>query len=318
MFFQRTLKKEISCVGIGLHSGVRVKLVMRPAPAGHGIKLQRVEAGQVLATIPALSAYVVDTSMATTLGCDGVTIGTVEHLLSALTGLGVDNVLVEVHGPEVPIMDGSANPFVYLIKTAGIRRQVEPKYFLRMLGTVTVSEGDKWARLGPQPPFSESSLSIISHISFDHPLIGFQSFNFSFSAAVYDRQISRARTFGFLQEVEWLKSRNLALGGSLDNAIVLDDYAVMNEDGLRFPDEFARHKVLDCFGDITLLGLPLIGVLEAHKTGHALNHKLVEAVLSREDAWEKVTAAEWPEDQPQPLLHPSPAAPLPEGVSFSG
>ncbi|MCK5916668.1 MAG: UDP-3-O-acyl-N-acetylglucosamine deacetylase, partial [Deltaproteobacteria bacterium] len=181
MFFQRTLKKEISCVGIGLHSGAKVKLVLKPAPTGHGIKLQRVENEQVLATIPALSEYVVDTSLATTLGRDGQIIGTVEHLLSAFSGLGVDNVLVEVHGPEVPIMDGSASPFVYLIKTAGVKRQVEAKSYMRMLGNVTVADGDKWARLGPQPPSSDASLSIISHIDFDHPVIGLQSYSFSFS-----------------------------------------------------------------------------------------------------------------------------------------
>ncbi|MCK5679241.1 UDP-3-O-acyl-N-acetylglucosamine deacetylase [bacterium] len=293
MFFQRTLKKEISCVGIGLHSGAKVKLVLKPAPTGHGIILQRVEAGRVVVTIPALSEYVVDTSMATTLGRGGKTIGTVEHLLSAFSGLGVDNVLIEVHGPEVPIMDGSANPFVYLIKTAGVRRQVEAKSYMRMVGTVTVTDGDKWARLGPQPPFANASLSIISHIDFDHPVIGSQSYSFSFSDVSYDRQISRARTFGFLHEVEWLKANNLALGGSLDNAIVLDEFSVMNDDGLRFADEFARHKVLDCFGDVSLVGMPLIGVLEANKTGHGLNHMLVQAVLAKSESWEKVTTGEW-------------------------
>jgi len=293
MFFQRTLKKEISCVGIGLHSGVKVKLVLKPAAPGHGIKLQRIQAGKVLTTIPALSEYVVDTSLATSLGRDGHSIGTVEHLLSAFSGLGVDNVLVEVHGPEVPIMDGSASPFVYLIKTAGVKRQVEAKSYLRMVGTVTVTDGDKWARLGPQPPSSDASLSIISHIDFAHPVIGTQSYSFSFSDISYDRQISRARTFGFLHEVEWMKSQNLALGGSLDNAIVLDEFSVMNDDGLRFADEFARHKVLDCFGDVSLMGVPVIGVLEANKTGHALNHKLVQAVLAKSESWEKVTTGEW-------------------------
>lgn len=293
MFFQRTLKKEISCVGIGLHSGVKVKLVLKPAAPGHGIKLQRIEDGRILTTIPALSEYVVDTSLATSLGCDGHSIGTVEHLLSAFSGLGVDNVLIEVHGPEVPIMDGSASPFVYLIKTAGVKRQVEAKSYLRMVGTVTVTDGDKWARLGPQPPSSDASLSIISHIDFAHPVIGAQSYSFSFSDVSYDRQISRARTFGFLHEVEWMKSQNLALGGSLDNAIVLDEFSVMNDDGLRFADEFARHKVLDCFGDVSLMGVPVIGVLEANKTGHALNHKLVQAVLAKAESWEKVTTGEW-------------------------
>ena len=293
MFFQRTLKKEISCVGIGLHSGTKVKLVLKPAAPGHGIKLQRFDNGEIVTTIPALSKYVVDTSLATTLGCDGHVIGTVEHLLSAFSGLGVDNVLVEVHGPEVPIMDGSANPFVYLIKTAGVKRQVEAKSYIRMVGTVTVTDGDKWARLGPQPPSSDASLSIISHIDFDHPVIGSQSYSFSFSDVSYDRQISRARTFGFLHEVEWMKAHNLALGGSLDNAIVLDEFSVMNDDGLRFVDEFARHKVLDCFGDVSLMGMPVIGVLEANKTGHALNHKLVQAVLAKAEAWEKVTTGEW-------------------------
>ncbi len=296
MFFQRTLKKEISCVGIGLHSGVKVKLVLKPAAPGHGIKLQRIQSGKVLTTIPALSEYVVDTSLATSLGCDGHSIGTVEHLLSAFSGLGVDNVLVEVHGPEVPIMDGSASPFVYLIKTAGVKRQVEAKSYLRMVGTVTVTDGDKWARLGPQPPSSDASLSIISHIDFAHPVIGSQSYSFSFSDVSYDRQISRARTFGFLHEVEWMKSNNLALGGSLDNAIVLDEFSVMNDDGLRFADEFARHKVLDCFGDVSLMGVPVIGVLEANKTGHALNHKLVQAVLAKSESWEKVTTGEWLDD----------------------
>ncbi len=293
MFFQRTLKKEISCVGIGLHSGAKVKLVLKPAAPGHGIKLQRVENGKILTTIPALSDYVVDTSLATSIGCDGHSIGTVEHLLSAFSGLGVDNVLVEVHGPEVPIMDGSASPFVYLIKTAGVKRQVEAKSYLRMVGTVTVTDGDKWARLGPQPPSSDASLSIISHIDFAHPVIGTQSYSFSFSDVSYDRQISRARTFGFLHEVEWMKSQNLALGGSLDNAIVLDEFSVLNDDGLRFADEFARHKVLDCFGDVSLMGVPVIGVLEANKTGHALNHKLVQAVLAKSESWEKVTTGEW-------------------------
>ncbi len=293
MFFQRTLKKEISCIGIGLHSGVKVKLILKPAPAGHGIKLQRIDEGRVMTTIPASSDYVVDTSLATTLGRDGFIIGTVEHLLSAFSGLGVDNALVEVHGPEVPIMDGSANPFVYLIKTAGVKRLVEAKSYMRMTGTVTVTDGDKWARLGPQPPSSDASLSIISHIDFDHPMIGSQSFNFSFADISYDRQISRARTFGFLHEVEWMKANNLALGGSLDNAIVLDEYSILNDDGLRFVDEFVRHKVLDCFGDVSLLGMPLIGVLESNKTGHALNHRLVQAVLAKTEAWEKVTTGEW-------------------------
>ncbi len=296
MFFQRTLKKKISCVGIGLHSGVKVKLVLKPAKPGHGIKLQRIKNGEILTTIPALSDYVVDTSLATKLGRDGHSIGTVEHLLSAFSGLGVDNALVEVHGPEVPIMDGSASPFVYLIKTAGVKRQVEAKSYMRMVGTVTVTEGDKWARLGPQPPSSDASLSIISHIDFAHPVIGTQSYSFSFSDVSYDRQISRARTFGFLHEVEWMKSRNLALGGSLDNAIVLDEFSVMNDDGLRFADEFARHKVLDCFGDVSLMGVPVIGVLEANKTGHALNHKLVQAVLAKSESWEKVTTGEWLDD----------------------
>jgi len=296
MFFQRTLKKEISCVGIGLHSGVKVKLVLKPAASGHGIKLQRIQAGKVLTTIPALSEYVVDTSLATSLGRDGHSIGTVEHLLSAFSGLGVDNALVEVHGPEVPIMDGSASPFVYLIKTAGVKRQVEAKSYLRMVGTVTVTDGDKWARLGPQPPSSDASLSIISHIDFSHPVIGLQSYSFSFSDISYDRQISRARTFGFLHEVEYLKANNLALGGSLDNAIVLDEFSVLNDDGLRFVDEFARHKVLDCFGDVSLMGVPVIGVLEANKTGHALNHKLVQAVLAKSESWEKVTTGEWLDD----------------------
>ena len=292
MFFQRTLKKEISCVGIGLHSGAKVKLVLQPAPPDHGIVFRRCEHDRVLATIPAASDFVVDTSLATTLGHNEVVIGTVEHLLSAFYGLGIDNVLVDVYGSEVPIMDGSANPFVYLIKTAGIKRQVEAKRYLRMTGTVTVQDGDKWARLGPQPPSSGASLSIISHIDFDHPMIGRQSFNFSFADVHYDRFISRARTFGFLHEVEWMKSNNLARGGSLDNAVVLDEYSVLNEGGLRFVDEFVRHKVLDCLGDISLLRMPVIGVLETQKTGHALNHMLVQEILKQQEAWEVATTGD--------------------------
>jgi UDP-3-O-[3-hydroxymyristoyl] N-acetylglucosamine deacetylase len=255
-FNQRTLSAPISCDGIGLHSGAPVRLTLLPAPANAGIVFVR-------------------TDLATTLGKEGVRIGTVEHLMSALSGLGIDNVRVELDGPEVPIMDGSAAPFAYLIKTAGVRVLDEPKSFLVVQRPVTVSDGDKEATLSPSNRFR-----IDCTIDFKHPLISDQSYAMEFSDRAFSREISRARTFGFLRDVELLKKHGLAKGGSLDNAIVVDEFSILNPDGLRFPDEFVRHKILDAMGDVALFGHPVIGHLKVVKSGHALNHKLVQKVLA--------------------------------------
>jgi UDP-3-O-[3-hydroxymyristoyl] N-acetylglucosamine deacetylase len=282
MLYQRTLAREIAAVGIGLHSGRQVRLVLKPAPVDHGIVFHRID-GEHTMSIAAHVGHVVNTLFATTIGRDGARIGTVEHLLAALYGLGIDNLLVEVHGDEVPIMDGSAAPFVFLIKSAGIRRQAAAKRFLVIRRPVRVADGDKEAVFEPC-----DRLEISCRISFPHPLIRTQDFDFSFSDVAFERRISRARTFGFLREVELLKASNLACGGSLDNAVVLDDFGVLNPDGLRFADEFVRHKVLDCLGDISLLGMPVIGRLRAVCTGHALNHRLVQALTEHPRAWEVV------------------------------
>jgi len=283
MFLQRTLKKEIYGIGIGLHSGNKVKIVLKPAPADHGIKFMHINNGRQT-LIDATAENVVTTNYSTSLGKDGEVIGTVEHLLAGFYGLGVDNALVEVHGNEIPIMDGSAMPFVFLIKTAGIVFQKVLKKFLLLKEKVTVSEDDKKMALEP-----DRFLSVSCLIDFPHPLLKKQQCYFQFSDVNFERQISRARTFGFLQEVEMLKSHGLARGGSLENAVVLDRFGVMNEGGLRFHNECARHKVLDCLGDISLLGMPLIAKVTAYKAGHTLNHQLVKKVLRSPEAWEVVT-----------------------------
>ncbi len=283
-FNQRTIQKVVSCQGVGLHTGSPVTLTLRPAAPNHGIVFVRTDLPRPV-SIPALAAYVVDTSLATTLGRDGVRIGTVEHLMAALSGLGVDNVRVEVDGPEVPIMDGSAAPFAYLITSAGIRVQDEPKSFLVLKKPVTVHDGDKEATLTPSSRFR-----IHCTIDFKHPLICDQTYELEFSDRSFSREISRARTFGFLRDVEMLKKVGLARGGSLDNAIVVDEFSILNPDGLRFPDEFVRHKILDAMGDVALFGRPLIGNLKVNKGGHALNHKLVQKVLADESNYVVVRA----------------------------
>jgi UDP-3-O-[3-hydroxymyristoyl] N-acetylglucosamine deacetylase len=271
---QRTVNEMVSCVGVGLHSGTSVKLTLRPAPAGHGIVFVRTDLSPAV-HIPARSQYVVDTSLATSLGIDGVRIGTVEHLLAALAGMGIDNARVEVDSSEIPIMDGSAAPFAEMIHKAGIRVLDEPKNFLFIKRPVTVTDGDKEASLIPGSRFKINCV-----IDFQHPLICDQSYEVDFSDRTFAREISRARTFGFLRDVENLKKMGLALGGSLENAIVVDDFNILNPDGLRFADEFVRHKVLDALGDLSLFGRPIVGHLTLKKSGHALNHKLVQRVLS--------------------------------------
>lgn len=285
--FQRTLRRTIETTGIGLHSGEKVHLVLKPAPEGSGVVFVRsdLEGGVEL---PARADLVVDTALATSIGVEHpvhgeVRVGTVEHLLSAIYGLGIDNLRVEVDGPEIPIMDGSAAPFVFLLQSAGVRVQSRYKRFLKVLRPVEVSEGDKRARLEPSAGFQ-----VRCAIDFDHPLIGTQTFSFDFSDREYYREICRARTFGFLREVELMKSMGLARGGSLDNAIVVDEFSIMNPDGLRFADEFVRHKVLDTLGDLALLGAPVLGTLSSMRSGHALNNKLARAVLADPSCYELV------------------------------
>ncbi len=283
-FNQRTIRKAVTCQGVGLHTGSAVTLTLQPAPADHGVVFVRTDLPRPV-SIPGLAKYVVDTSLATTLGCDGTRIGTVEHLMAALSGLGIDNVRVEVNGPEVPIMDGSAAPFAYLISSAGIRVQSEPKSFIVLKKAVAVHDGDKEATLTPSSRFR-----IQCTIDFKHPLISDQSYELEFSDRSFSREISRARTFGFLRDVEMLKKVGLARGGSLDNAIVVDEFSILNPDGLRFPDEFVRHKILDAMGDVALFGRPVIANLRVHKGGHALNHRLVQRVLADESSYVVVRA----------------------------
>ena len=281
---QRTLKEPISCEGIGLHSGAPVKLNLIPAPVNSGIVFVRTDLDRPV-SIPALSEFVVDTSLATTLGRDGVRVGTVEHLLAALAGLGIDNLRIELNGPEIPIMDGSAAPFALLVKTAGIRVQSEPKSFLVIKRPVVIQDGDKEAAFLPASRFR-----VDCTIDFKHPLISDQVASFEFSDRAFQREIARARTFGFLRDVQMLQKMGLARGGSLENAIVVDEFSILNPDGLRFPDEFARHKLLDAVGDVSLFGRPVVGHLKVVKSGHAMNHKLVQKVLSDAANYEIVHA----------------------------
>ncbi len=282
MHRQRTLNKGVACKGMGLHSGRVIHMRIHPAPEDHGIVFLRTDTTPRV-RIPARLDHVVDTTLATTLGKDGVVVSTVEHFLSACAGMGLDNALVELDGPEVPIMDGSAAPFVYLLRSAGTRQQGRLKRFLVIRRPFHLKEGDKKASFYPS-----KELRISFTIRFKHPLIHEQTLSFAFSDRSYDREISRARTFGFLREVEALKSQGYALGGSLDNAIVLDEFRVLNEEGLRFQDEFVRHKILDSLGDFSLLGMPLIGHFAAHKSGHTLNHRLLKELLNQSKHWKIV------------------------------
>jgi len=285
MLRQRTLKKLISAAGVGLHTGQKVRLSLRPAPADTGIVFRRID----LATpvdIPARADLVGETRLSSCLVRDGVKVYTVEHLMSALGGLGVDNAYVDLDASELPIMDGSASPFVLLIQQAGIVEQGAPKRFLRVLRRVEVSEGDKCAGLEPYEGYKLSF-----SIDFRHPVIerSTQSVEVNFAETSYLKEIARARTFGFMHEVEDLRDSGLALGGGLDNAVVLDEYRVLNAEGLRFADEFIRHKLLDAIGDLYLLGRPLLGAFFAHKSGHALNNRLLRAVLAQPDALQMVS-----------------------------
>jgi len=285
MAYRRTLKRGVGCTGIGLHTGRAVRLDLKPAPAEHGIRFRRTDVG---VEIPAHIDHLGRLDHATTLSRDGVSIDTVEHLLSALYSLGVDDVLVEVDGPEVPVMDGSAAPFVILIHEAGLRPHNVSRRYLKMLRPVEVVRGAKWARLGPSDQFR-----VTYTIGFDHPLLRHQTASVRISADTYAETIAPARTFGFLREVEMLRKAGLALGGSLENAIVVGETGVLNQK-LRFEDEFVRHKILDAIGDLALLGHPVVGHLEASKAGHALHAALARAVLDTPDAWALVTLPQLP------------------------
>ena len=285
MLRQRTLKSLIGASGVGLHTGQKVRMTLRPAPPDTGIVFRRIDLTSPV-DIPARAELVGDTRMASCLVRDGVRVGTIEHLMSALGGLGVDNAYVDLDAPELPIMDGSASPFVLLIQQAGIEEQTAPKRFLRVMRRVEVRNGDKWARLEPYDGFKLSF-----SIDFRHPVIerSTQSVSVDFAETSYLKEIARARTFGFMHEVEELRESGLALGGGLDNAVVLDEYRVLNAEGLRFADEFIRHKLLDAIGDLYLLGRPLLGAFSAHKSGHALNNRLLRALLADQTAFETVT-----------------------------
>ncbi len=282
---QRTLKNVIRATGVGLHTGEKVYLTLRPAAPDSGIIFRRVDLDEPV-EIPAIPENVGDTTLSTTLIKDGVRISTVEHLLSAMAGLGIDNAYVDLNAAEVPIMDGSAGPFVFLIQSAGIEEQNAPKRFIRIKKPIRVEDGDKWVDFKPFDGFK-----VAFTIDFDHPAFkeGSQIAEVDFSTTSFVREVSRARTFGFMNQIEQLRANNLALGGSLDNAVVVDDYRVLNEDGLRYVDEFVKHKILDSIGDLYLLGHSLIGAFSGHKSGHALNNQLLRTLLAEEDAWEEVT-----------------------------
>ena len=284
MIKQRTLKNVIRAMGVGLHTGKKVYLTLRSAPIDSGIRFRRIDLDEPV-EILACPEKVGDTNLSTTLVEKGVRISTVEHLLSAIAGLGIDNAYIDLTADEVPIMDGSAGPFVFLIQSAGIVEQNAPKKFIRIKKKIRVEDGDKWVEFRPFNGFKVSF-----QIDFNHPLFTQQkqTCDINFSTTSFVKEVSRARTFGFQKDIEYLRSNNLALGGSQDNAIVLDDYRVLNEDGLRYDNEFVKHKILDSIGDLYLLGHSLIGAFSGYKSGHALNNKLLLKLLEDKSAWEEV------------------------------
>ncbi|MES2218345.1 MAG: UDP-3-O-acyl-N-acetylglucosamine deacetylase [Pseudomonadota bacterium] len=285
MIRQRTLKNVIKATGITLHGGVRAELTLKPAPPNTGIIFTRIDLNPPI-EIRACAENVGDTTLSTCLIKDGVRVSTVEHLLSAFAGLGIDNAYVDISTSEIPIMDGSAAPFVFLVQSAGIQEQNAPKGFIRIKRKVKVKDGDKWVAFEPFEGFK-----VTFSIEFDHPVFNSlcKTATLDFSSTSYVKEVSRARTFGFMADFERLRELNLALGASLDNAIGIDDYRVLNEDGLRYEDEFVKHKILDAIGDLYLLGSSLIGAFSGHKSGHALNNKLLLKLLAQADAWEYVT-----------------------------
>ncbi len=285
MIRQRTLNNMIRATGVGLHTGEKVYLTLHPAPVNTGIIFRRTDLDPVVEII-AKAENVGETTLSTTLMNGDVKVSTVEHLLSAMAGLGIDNAIIDVTAPEVPIMDGSAGPFVFLLQSAGIREQEEPKQFIRITRPVTVTDGDKVASFRPYNGFK-----VTFSIDFDHPVFHNRTHKaeLDFCTTSFVKEVSRARTFGFMHEIEYLRSKGLARGGSMDNAIVVDEYQVLNEDGLRYEDEFVKHKILDVIGDLYLLGNSLIGEFVAHKSGHGLNNTSLRELIAQKDAWEVVT-----------------------------
>ena len=288
MLRQRTLKNAIRATGVGLHTGRKVFMTLRPAADNTGIVFRRVDLDPPV-DVPADSKIVGETQLGTTLIKGDVKVATVEHLMSAFAGLGIDNAFVDLSAPEVPIMDGSAAPFVFLLQSAGVTEQTSPKKFLRIKQPVRVEQGDKWAEFEPYDGFR-----VNFKIDFDHPVFKnhLQESTVDFSTTSFLREVSRARTFGFMRDIEMLRSNRLALGGSIDNAVVLDDFRVLNEDGLRYEDEFVRHKILDAIGDLYLAGHSLIGAYTGYKSGHELNNMLLRELWAQPDAWEEVTFEE--------------------------
>jgi|TARA_B100001094_G_scaffold211625_1_gene205583 UDP-3-O-[3-hydroxymyristoyl] N-acetylglucosamine deacetylase len=285
MFRQRTIKTTIRATGVGLHTGKKVFMTLRPGAVDTGIMFRRIDIEQAQ-DIPANAELVGETTLGTTLIKNDIKVATVEHLMSAFAGLGIDNVIVELSAPEVPIMDGSAGPFVFLIQSAGIEEQSAPKKFIKIKKKITIKEDDKWAELSPFNGFK-----VDFEIGFNHPIFNKieQKASLDFSSTSFVKEVSRARTFGFLRDIEKLRENNLTLGGSMDNAIVLDDFRILNEDGLRYSNEFVIHKILDAIGDTYLLGHSLIGRYSAKKSGHCLNNKLMRALLADKSAWEEVS-----------------------------
>ena len=298
MLKQRTLKSSIKASGVGLHSGARVTMLLRPAAPDTGIVFRRVDLDPVV-DLPASATMVGDTRMCSCLESDGAKVGTIEHLMSAFAGLGIDNAFVDLDAAELPILDGSASPFVFLIQSAGIEEQPVAKKFIRVKRRVEVKDGDKWARFEPYDGY-RLAFSIV----FNHPAIDRtgQEVTIDFAEHSYVREVARARTFGFMQEVEWLRENGLAQGGGLDNAVVLDEYRVLNADGLRYGDEFVKHKVLDAIGDLYLCGHPLLAAYSAHKAGHALNNQVLRVLLEDETAWE-IVSFEQPKLTPPAVTH---------------
>ncbi|MDB2705335.1 UDP-3-O-acyl-N-acetylglucosamine deacetylase [Pseudomonadota bacterium] len=301
MIKQRTLKNVIRATGVGLHSGDTVYLTLRPAAPNTGIVFRRVDLDPVV-EIEAKAENVGETLLSTSLVQHGQSVSTVEHLLSAFAGLGIDNASIDINASEVPIMDGSAGPFVFLIQSAGIEEQSVPKQFIRIIKPIILEDGDKWAKFEPFDGFKVSFT-----IDFEHPAFKGrpQQVDVDFSSTSFVREVSRARTFGFIKDIEKLRENNLALGASVDNAIALDDYRIVNEDGLRYEDEFVRHKVLDAIGDLYLLGHSLIGAFSGHKSGHEVNNKLLRKLLIEKDAWELVS---FDEENDAPISFSRPAA----------
>jgi UDP-3-O-[3-hydroxymyristoyl] N-acetylglucosamine deacetylase len=302
MIKQRTLKNVIRATGVGLHTGEKVYMTLRPAAVNSGIVFRRTDLPEPV-SIPSRPEFVGDTSLSTTLMRGDVRVSTVEHLLSAMAGLGIDNAYVDLSAPEVPIMDGSAGPFVFLLQSAGIEEQAAPKRFIRVKKPIKVEAGDKWAQFEPFDGFK-----VGFSIEFQHPIFSRRASRaeIDFSTTSFVKEVSRARTFGFMRDIEMLREKNLALGGSMDNAIVLDDYRVLNEDGLRYEDEFVKHKILDAIGDLYLLGHSLIGAFFGHKSGHELNNRLLRALIADKSAWEEVTFDD-PALAPISYAHPAQA-----------